>query len=125
MNETPSSDTAPIDWVPVFRTSTDYEAEIVRDRLSDAGIPAVIENKRDHAFNLTIGDMARIRVLVQADYEEEALSVLRTVRVSDDELTRLALEASPLDPDDPTLLELDAPNDDEAGDGPDTPADRS
>jgi Putative prokaryotic signal transducing protein len=117
MSETPASDNPSIDWVPVFRTGTDYEAEIVRDRLSDAGVPAVIENKRDHAFNLTIGDMARIRVLVQSDYEKEALSVLRTVGVSDDELTRLALDASPLDPDDPTLRELEdtAGEPDEAG----------
>lgn len=109
MSDTPSGDTPSMAWVPVFRTGTDYEAEIVRDRLSDAGIPAVLENKRDHAFNLTIGDMARIRVLVQADYEKEALSILRNAGVSDDELTRLALEASPLDPDDPTLRELDEP----------------
>ncbi len=116
MSDTPSSDTPSMDWVPVYRTGTDYEAEIVRDRLSDAGIPAVIENKRDHAFNLTIGDMARIRVMVQADYEKEALSVLRSAGVSDDELTRLALEASPLDPDDPTLRELE-----ESGGGEDVP----
>ncbi len=109
MSDTPSGDTPSMDWVPVFRTGTDYEAEIVRDRLSDAGIPAVLENKRDHAFNLTIGDMARIRVMVQADYEKEALSILRNAGVSDAELTRMALEASPLDPEDPTLRELDEP----------------
>ena len=29
-------------WVVVFHSGTDYEADIVRDRLDDAGIPAVV-----------------------------------------------------------------------------------
>lgn len=39
-------------WVVVFESGTDYESNIVRDRLDDAGIPAVVDTKRDHAFFL-------------------------------------------------------------------------
>ena len=37
-------------WVAVFNTSTDYEADLVRDRLDAAGVPAVVLTQRDHAF---------------------------------------------------------------------------
>ncbi|WP_243663635.1 DUF2007 domain-containing protein [Rhodothermus marinus] len=54
------------DWVEVFRTSTDYEADIVRDRLDDAGIPAVVFTQRDHVFNLNVGNLALVSVRVPA-----------------------------------------------------------
>jgi hypothetical protein len=95
------------EWVPIFRTGTDYEAALISERLNDAGIPAVIQNKRDHAFNFTHGDLARITVLVQAEREREALDTLGGAPVSLDELTRQALSASPLDPADSTLVELE------------------
>ncbi|PSQ73737.1 MAG: hypothetical protein BRD39_03590 [Bacteroidetes bacterium QH_9_64_21] len=50
------------DWVSIFRSSTDYEADLVRDRLDDSGIPAVVLTQRDHAFNLTVGDLASVHV---------------------------------------------------------------
>ncbi|MEZ4701778.1 MAG: DUF2007 domain-containing protein [Rhodothermales bacterium] len=115
MSETPSQD-----WVPVFKTGIDYEAEIVCDRLNDAGIAAVVQNKKDHAFNLTMGDLARIQVLVQPDREAEARDILTSIPIDEAELTRQALAASPLDPADATLAELDealpAGDEDEDGD---------
>jgi len=80
------------DWVEVFRTSTDYEADIVRDRLDDAGIPAVVFTQRDHVFNLNVGNLALVSVRVPARYAEAARRLLgETV---DDETLRLAAEAA-------------------------------
>ena len=45
-------------WIPIFSSGTDYEADIVRDRLDDSGIPAVVLTQRDHAFNLNVSDLA-------------------------------------------------------------------
>ena len=45
-------------WIAVFSSGTDFEADLVRDRIDDAGIPAVVLTQRDHAFNLTVGDLA-------------------------------------------------------------------
>lgn len=72
-------------WIAVFTTSTDYEADMVRDRLDSAGVPAVVLTQRDHAFNLTVGDLAEVHVMVHPDHEEEADRLLDD-RFSDEEL---------------------------------------
>ena len=80
------------DWVSVFRTSTDYEADLVRDRLDDSGIPAVVLTRRDHAFNLNVGDLASVHVKVPPEQAEEAVSLLGE-QLSDEELEDAALGA--------------------------------
>ena len=87
------------DWKTVFKTGFDYEAELVSDRLNDADIHAVIMNKRDHALNLTIGDMAQIKVMVPADKEAAALALLSSAPFTDAELSAAAMAASPFDED--------------------------
>jgi hypothetical protein len=82
-------------WVPVFQSGTDYEADLVRDRLDDSGIPAVVLTHRDHAFNLTVGDMAAVRVLVPPERVDEALALLDSEPFSNEELTRIAMAADP------------------------------
>ena len=82
-------------WVAVFRTGTDYEADLVRDRLDDAGIPAVVLTQRDHAFNLTVGDLAPVNVMVPPEHVDEAVSILEQAPFSDEELAAAALEADP------------------------------
>lgn len=81
------------DWVVVFRSGTDYEADIVRDRLDDAGIAAVVLTQRDHAFNLTVGDLSPVNVLVPPDEAERAASVLESAPFTDEELDRAAMSA--------------------------------
>ena len=82
-------------WVTVFSTGTDYEADLVRDRLDDGGVDAVILTRRDHAFNLNVGELANVAVLVPANQVEEAQQILTSARISDAELERAALEADP------------------------------
>lgn len=65
------------DWVAIFTTNTDYEADMVRDRLDSNDIPAVVLTQRDHAFNLTVGDLAEVYVMVHPDYEDDARSLLQ------------------------------------------------
>lgn len=82
------------DWVSIFRTGTDYEADLVRDRLDDSGIPAVVLTQRDHAFNLTVGDLASVHVMVPPDRADEAVNLLEQ-RLDEDELEEAALGADP------------------------------
>ena len=77
------------DWIVVFTTNTDYEADMVRDRLDTNEIPAVVLTQRDHAFNLTVGDLAEVYVMVPPEYEEDARYMLRQT-VSEDELDEAA-----------------------------------
>jgi hypothetical protein len=82
------------DWVSVFRTGTDYEADLVRDRLDDSGIPAVVLTQRDHAFNLTVGDLASVHVMVPPDRADDAVALLEQ-SLDEDELEEAALGADP------------------------------
>ena len=83
------------DWIVVFKSGTDYEADIVRDRLDDAGIPAVVLTQRDHAFNLTVGDLAQVNVLVPPDRAGEATTLLNQAPLTDAELEAAAMAATP------------------------------
>ncbi|MDQ7041551.1 MAG: DUF2007 domain-containing protein [Rhodothermus sp.] len=80
------------DWVEVFRSSTDYEADIVRDRLDDAGIPAIVFTQRDHVFNLNVGHLALVSVRVPVSYAEAARRILS--EPVDEETLRRAAEAA-------------------------------
>lgn len=82
------------DWVSIFRTGTDYEADLVRDRLDDSGIPAVVLTQRDHAFNLNVGDLASVHVMVPPERADEAVSLLEE-QMTDEELEEAALGADP------------------------------
>lgn len=83
------------DWIVVFQSGTDYEGDIVRDRLDDGGIPAVVLTQRDHAFNLNVGDLAEVNVLVPPTHVEAARQLLGSEPFSDDELADFAMKADP------------------------------
>lgn len=82
-------------WIGVWQTGIDYEADLVRDRLDDAGVEAVIMRKKDRSFSLTHGSMSPIHVLVPAAQEDEARAILAAEPPTDDELTAAALAADP------------------------------
>ena len=83
------------DWISVFEAGTDYEADIVRDRLDDAGMTAVVLTQRDHAFNLNVGDLAAVHVMVPPDQVEEARELLDSKPFTDEELDEAAMNADP------------------------------
>lgn len=82
-------------WLAVYKTGKDYAAEVVRDRLDDAGLSAVIMSKRDSAFNLNVGSLSDIFVMVPPRDVDEARSILASDGVSDKELEIQALAADP------------------------------
>ena len=86
------------DWVVVFMSGTDYEADIVRDRLDDAGMSAVILTQRDHAFNLNVGDLSDVNVLVPPDQVDDAVALLKSKPFNDEELNEAAMSADPKAP---------------------------
>lgn len=86
-------------WVSAFHGSTDFEADIVRDRLDEAGIPAVVLTQRDHSFNLNVGDLAPVHVMVKPEDLDAARAVVAAPAVSDAELEAAALAADVMAPD--------------------------
>ncbi|GAB5519201.1 MAG: DUF2007 domain-containing protein [Rhodothermales bacterium] len=95
-------------WIAAFTTNVTFEADIVRDRLADAGLSAVIMNKRDTSVMLNFGDNARINVMVPPDQVEEARALLAEAPISDAELDSAAMNAAPasdtVDPDAPEAM---------------------
>jgi len=81
-------------WVVVFESGTDYESDLVRNRLDDAGIPAVVLTQRDHAFNLTVGYLAQVHVLVPPEQAEEAAALLASPPATGAALDEAALAAT-------------------------------
>ncbi len=92
-------------WVPAFSTGVDYEAEIVSDRLKDAGIPALVMNQREKSIGIPFTDQKLIDVLVPPDRVDEARAVLEQQPISDEELERAALAAKPPDDDEDDGIE--------------------
>lgn len=113
-------------WVSAFSCSTDFEADLVRDRLDEAGVSAVVLTQRDHVFNLNVGDLAPVHVMVPPDEADRAAEVLAEAPLTDEELEQAAMEADVMAPDahDPTSearldsgieeISLDVPDDDDA-----------
>jgi hypothetical protein len=63
-------------WKEVFLTPHEYQAIMARDILGNAGLNAVILNRRDSAY-LTFGEFA---VIVPEDSEELALGLLKELK---------------------------------------------
>lgn len=94
----------------MFEASTDYEADMVRDRLDSNDIPAVVLTQRDHAFNLTVGKLARVHVMVPPEQVGLAKDILAETPLTDAELNEVAAQADPDAPaahtaDEDTLLD--------------------
>lgn len=119
---TPSSE----QWVTVYESGTDFDADIVRDRLGSADIPAVVLTQRDHAFNFTVGDMARVKVCVPPDRLADAEALLADLSFTDEELAQASADADPLAEDAYTEemeASLDSGNEQISFDVPDEPRD--
>lgn len=87
------------EWIAVYTSSTDYEADLVRDRLDNADIPAVVLTQRDHAFNVNVGDLSPVHVMVPPEHEATAQRVLEEASFTDEELTAAAMAANDEAPD--------------------------
>jgi hypothetical protein len=63
-------------WKEVFLTPYEYQAIMARDILENAGLKAVILNKRDSAY-LNFGEFA---IIVPEDGENIALDLLKELK---------------------------------------------
>ncbi len=77
-------------WQVVFRTTLDFEAEILKATLADAGIRAVIFTKRDRMFSFFTNEQP-LELWVRAELLEEAMRLIAEYeqqRVSINALTK-------------------------------------
>jgi hypothetical protein len=63
-------------WVCVYETGTQYDAEMVQNYFNDQEIESQILSKRDSAYNLNVGQMAMVYLYVPADQAVKAQKAL-------------------------------------------------
>lgn len=69
------------DWVVVYTTSFDYEAEMLKGNLESAGISVTILSQKDSSFP-TPGDLSIIKLLVKKEDAESAAAFLNEFKKS-------------------------------------------
>lgn len=61
------------DWISIYSTNSTFEAELVRGKLENAGIEAVLMNKQDSSY--LFGD---IDVYVHQHESQQALNIVNS-----------------------------------------------
>ncbi len=64
------------DFVVVYKASGELEAQVVKGRLTSAGIPAMFQNEALGTLGFTIDGLGEFRILVPRDREQDALNIL-------------------------------------------------
>ncbi len=59
-------------WICVYKTNTDYDAQLAKSYLESREIECRVLSKRDSAFDLTVGEMSLIYLYAPKDMAEEA-----------------------------------------------------
>lgn len=59
-------------WVCVYKTNTEYDAQLAKSYLESREIDCRVLSKRDSAFDLNVGEMSLIYVYAPKDMAKEA-----------------------------------------------------
>lgn len=73
-------------WAQVYTTTTEFEAQLVRENLRAEGLDAQVFSQRDRAFSVDLGELSIVRVLVPVWEHQAALQVIRDHMGTDGEV---------------------------------------
>ncbi len=73
----------PYDWVIVYTTSENYEAEMFKANLLGAEIESLILGQKDRNYP-AVGDLAVIKLLVKKDDAENAIEIINDINSTKD-----------------------------------------
>ena len=65
-------------WAEVYTTTSEFEAQLLRDNLRAEGIDAQIYSQRDRIFSVDLGELSIVRLLVPVWSYLDALEVIRS-----------------------------------------------
>lgn len=65
-------------WAEVYTTTTEFEAQLVRDNLRAEGIDSQIFSQRDNMFSVDLGELSIVRLLVPVWSYRDAVEVIRS-----------------------------------------------
>lgn len=63
-------------WAQVYTTSDTFEADLIRENLQAEGVDAAVLSQKDQSFNVDLGDLSPVRILVPAYDYLEAMRLL-------------------------------------------------
>lgn len=63
-------------WAQVYTTSDEVEAELISDNLKSDGIDAAVLSQKDQMFNVDLGELSPVRILVPAYEYVGAMTLL-------------------------------------------------
>lgn len=68
-----------IQWVLIYTTNTQLEAEMLKANLSGAGIPCEILSQVDTTRMLSVGELAIVKIFVPREHKEEAKEIIQDI----------------------------------------------
>lgn len=63
-------------WAQVYSTSDTVEADLIRDNLQSEGVDAAVLSQKDQSFNVDLGELSPVRILVPAYGYLDAMNLL-------------------------------------------------
>jgi uncharacterized C2H2 Zn-finger protein len=63
-------------WAQIYTTSDTIEADLIRENLQSEGVDAEVLSQKDRSFNVDLGDLSPVRILVPAYNYIDAVRVL-------------------------------------------------
>lgn len=64
-------------WAQVYTTTSEFEAQLLRDNLSAEGLEARIYSQKDRIFSVDLGELSIVRLLVPSWEHDRAREVIR------------------------------------------------
>ena len=74
----------PSDWITVFTTGENYEAEMLKSNLESGGIETLIVKQKDSSFPV-VGDLSVIKIVVKKADAENAMLLIDDIMTSEDD----------------------------------------
>jgi hypothetical protein len=65
-------------WAQIYSTTSEVEAHLLRDNLMADGIDAQVYSQKDMMFNVDLGELSIVRLLVPVWEYEQALALIRS-----------------------------------------------
>lgn len=64
-------------WAQVYTTTTEWEAQLLRENLRAEGLEAQIYSQKDHIYPVDVGELSIVRILVPVWEYSAALRIIR------------------------------------------------
>ena len=70
-------------WLLIYTTNTLIDAEMFKANLESAGIPVHLLSQIDSTRQLTVGDLAIVKIYVPSIYETDAKAIIEQIESGD------------------------------------------